>query len=117
MKKIILFILMAIAMASPVFSERTRQHMKVHQAGGSGFLTEKDRNPIQLPIAVYFDSDTDILEVWCDNDNIQAEVFVYDENGTEEAYSSYMNVTLQLTSSSTHSILIKGDGWEGEGTF
>ena len=76
---------------------------------------ERERTPISLPIAVYYDSDANILEVWCDNDNIQAEVFVYDETGTVEAYSPYMNISLQLSSSGSHTILLKGDGWEAEG--
>ena len=114
MKKIIFLLLIAVAMTTSVFSERTRQHMSVHKTGASDIVTEIDRNPINFPIAVYYDSDTNILEVWCDDDNIQAEVYVYSESGAVEAFSPYMNVTLQLTSSTSHYILIKGDGWEGE---
>ena len=78
---------------------------------------EIDRNPINLPITVYYDSDTNILEVWCTDDNIQAEVYIYDESGAVEAYSPYMNVALTLTSSGSHSVLIVGDGWEAESEF
>ena len=117
MKKIILLFLMSIAMTSSAFSERTRQHMKVHKTGVSEECMEIDRNPINLPISVYYDSDTNILEVWCTDDNIQAEVYIYDESGAVEAYSPYMNVALTLTSSSSHSVLIVGDGWEAESEF
>ncbi|MDE6510641.1 MAG: hypothetical protein K2L00_00900 [Muribaculaceae bacterium] len=117
MKKIILLFLMAIAMTSSAFSERTRHHMQVHETGASKEAMEIDRNPINLPIAVYYDSDTNILEVWCDNDNIQAEIYVYDESGAVEAYSPYMNVALILTTSGSHSIHIIGDGWEAEGSL
>lgn len=117
MKKIIVLFLMTVAIMTSTFSERRAIPIRTHQSGSSKSLTEKDRNPINLPIAVYYDSDTIILEVWCDNDNIQAEVYVYDESGTVEAYSPYMNVTIQLTSYNSHSILIKGDGWEAEGYF
>lgn len=116
MKKIILFFLMAVAMATSAYSEKRAVPMRTHQNGeNSEYLTGVDRHPITLPIAVYYDSDTNILEVWCDDDNIQAEVFVYDESGTVEAYSSYMNVSLTLISSNSHSILLIGDDWEAEG--
>lgn len=115
MKKIILLLLMAIAMTSSAFSERKSIVFLTHQTNTSKDNLEVDRNPIHLPIAVYYDSDTNILEVWCDDDNIQAEVYVYDESGTLEAYSPYMNVCLNITSSTTHSLLIVGDGWEAEG--
>ncbi|MDE6741319.1 MAG: hypothetical protein K2J58_03195 [Muribaculaceae bacterium] len=117
MKKIILLFLMVVAMTTSVISERRALPIRTHQSDSSNELTERDRNPIHLPIAVYYDSDTNILEVWCDDDNIQAEVYVYDENEGVEAYSPYMNICLQLTSSTTHSILIVGDGWEAEGTI
>ena len=114
MKKIILLFLMAVAMTTYTFSARRALPLHTHQSDSSKELTEEDRNPIYLPIAVYFDSDTNLLEVSCDDDNIQAEVYVYDESGSVEFYSPYMNVVLTLTPSETHSILIKGDGWEGE---
>ena len=116
MKKIILLFLMACAMTTSAFSERSQISLRTHQNGSSDILTTEERNPIQLPLAVYYDSDTNILEVYCDDDNIQAEVFVYDASGAEEAYSPYMNVALQLSSSPYHSILIIGDGWEAEGS-
>ena len=116
MKKIILLFLMAIAMTTSAFSERSQISIRTHQNGeNSDTLTEVDRNPINLPITVYYDSDANILEVWCADDNIQAEVFVYDESGVVEAYSPYLNVALTLTSSGSHSIIIVGDGWEAEG--
>ena len=117
MKKLILLILMATAMSTLVFGERTPLPIHTHQTGTSGPDREKERVPIHLPIAVYYDSVTNLIEVWCDNDNIQAEVFIYDEAGALVTYSPYMNVTLQLTSTTNGSILIKGDGWEAEGEF
>lgn len=117
MKKIILLFMFAFSMTTSTYSERQTLPMEIHEAGDSDFMTEKDRYPIQLPIVVFYDSETNIIEVWCDNDNIQAEVFVYDESGALEAYSPYMNMTLQLSSSTSHSILLKGDGWQAEAEF
>ncbi|MDE6291498.1 MAG: hypothetical protein K2M16_08195 [Muribaculaceae bacterium] len=114
MKKFILLFLISVAMTGTVFSEKRAVPTQVHNGGQQSQNIEDDRCPINLPIAVYYDSDTNILEVWCDDDNIQAEVYVYSESGAVEAFSPYMNVTLQLTSSTSHYILVKGDGWEGE---
>ena len=114
MKKIFLLFLLVVAMTSSAFSESNRIVLQTHQTGLSKDNLEIDRHPIILPIAVYYDSDTKLLEVWCDDDNIQAEVYVYDESDAIESYSPYMNVVLTLTSSNTHYILIKGEGWEGE---
>lgn len=117
MKKIILLLLTAVAMATSAFAEKRALPMQVHNGGRLSHTIKEDRCPIDLPIVVFYDSDTNILEVWCDDDNVQAEVYVYDEAGTEEIYSPYMNVTFQLTSSTTHSIYIIGDGWEAEGAI
>ena len=85
MKKIILLFLMAVAMATSAFSEKRAIPLRTHQNTTSDINMEEEHSPIYLPIAVYYDSATNLLEVWCDNDNIQAEVYVYDESGTVEA--------------------------------
>lgn len=108
---------MAIAMTTSAFCEKRAIPTRVHESGSSKELSEIDRYPIDLPIVVFYDSDTNTLEVLCDNDNIQGEVYVYDEAGTLEVYSPCMNVCLTFTTSNHHSILIKGDGWEAEGCF
>ena len=105
-------------MTSSAFGGQRAIPLRTHQNGEqSESLNNRDRNPINLPIVVLYDTNTYIIEVWCDDDNIQAEVFVFDESGAVEAYSPYMNMTLQLSSSTYHSILLKGDGWEGEADF
>lgn len=109
---------MAVAMTTSAFSEQTAIPMQTHTyKEGYDDLTKRDRNPINLPISVYYDSETNILEVWCADDNIQAEVFVFDESGAVEAYSPCMNVTLKLSSSNTHSIHLIGDGWGAKGNI
>lgn len=115
MKKFILLLLMAVAIATSGFAEKRALPMQVHNGGRVSHNIEEDRCPINIPLVVFYDSDTNTIEVWCDDDNIQAEVYIYDESGAEVIYSPYMNVTFQLSSSKTHSIHIIGDGWEAEG--
>ena len=100
MKKNILTFLLAVATTTLAFCEQTTLPMQIHQAGSQSGNLERDRNPICLPLAVFYDMDTNILEVWCDDDNIQAEVYVYDESGTVEAYSPYMKRSLNNLSGS-----------------
>ena len=114
MKKTILLFIMAVAMTTSAFSEQKAIPMQTHQTGSADLSIMEARDPINLPISVYYDSDTNILEVWCADDNIQAEVYVYDESGNVEAYSTCTNVTIQLTPSPTHTIILIGDGWEAE---
>ncbi len=91
MKKIIILFLLTFVMATSAFSEKKALPMQTHKTGQNSENREWIRTPISLPIVVFYDSDTNVLEVWCDNDNVQAEVFVYDETGELEAYSPYMN--------------------------
>lgn len=106
--------LMAASIAFTAIADDVPIPIRTHQNPDK---LERDRNPINLPIKILFDAENNLIKVWCDNDNIQAEVFVYDQSGNLEAYSSYMNVCLTLTSSNSHSILIEGDVWVAEGCF
>ena len=106
---------MAVAMTNSALSEQKSVLMQTNQQGDQTENTEWIRNPINLPISVYYDSETNILEIWCADDNIQAEVFIFGESGAVEAYSPCMNVTLTLTTSASYSIRLIGDDWEGEG--
>lgn len=115
MKKILLLLFVALATTIGVWAEDIPIPISVHENSDESSIRLK--NPISIPLVVFFDSDTNIVKVWCDNDNIQAEIYVYDENGAIEVYSSYMNVALQLTSNGTHYIKIIGDGWIAHGTF
>ena len=111
MKKIILLLFMMIAMTPSVFSERQQQCLSTHQKV-SDSLNCEDRDPINLPISVYYDSETNILEVWCADDIIQAESFDFDESDAVKAYSPCMMV---LTSSDSNYIPLIDNGWEAEG--
>lgn len=117
MKRIFYLFLLAIATTTSAFCGKRELPITIHNGGPQSQNLEEDRCPIRLPISVYYDSDTNIIEIWCQDDNIQAEFFVYDEDGNVEAHSPYMNVAIHLTSSGNHSLLLKGDGWEAEAEF
>ncbi len=117
MKKFIFLFLLSSSLLLAFAGERTPTSLDVYGKGTPGISLERDRAPIHLPISVFYDSDKNAVEVWCDNDNIQAEVFVYDEAGILEVYSPYMNVILPLKSGVSHTIIIQNDYWYAEGVF
>lgn len=117
MKKFFFLLSMVTFLTLTASASQESVRMSTHELGAQQGDMEIERIPLQLPISVYYDSDTNILEVWCDDDNIQAEVFLYDKAGALECYSPYMNVGIQLTTEGSHSIILKGDGWQAEGEF
>ncbi|MDE6022859.1 MAG: hypothetical protein K2G13_05080 [Muribaculaceae bacterium] len=116
MKKIILLMILLTSL-TVMAGESNDVHIDVNKTGDNSGVMGRERTPIKIPIAVFYNSDTNIAEVWCEDDNIQAEIYVYDENGAIEVYSSYMNIAFQLTSNGSHYIKIIGDGWIAHGTF
>lgn len=117
MKKIILLLAIVLTTTITTLAEPVNVHKETHEVIDFEDDFGINRNPLQLPITILYYPDQNVLEVWCDDDNIYGKVFVYDESGRQEAYSPYMNVSLPLSSTGNHSIIIKGDGWEAVGEF
>lgn len=75
---------------------------------------EVNRTPMKLPIEVIYDSDVHTIEV-IGNGSLEAEVFLYNINGTLESYSPILNTDFTVLNLGTYSIQIQGDGWYAEG--
>ena len=69
---------------------------------------------MRLPIEVVYDSDTHKIEVIGD-ESMDAEVFLYDANGSLENYSSLLNTEFTVLTPGIYNIQIQGDGWYAEG--
>ena len=69
---------------------------------------------MRLPIEVVYYSDTHEIEVIGD-ESIEAEVFLYNANGTLEDYSATLNTDFSVFTFGTYTILIQGDGWYAKG--
>lgn len=117
MKKIILFLFMAISIAITASADPVPVPKETHEIEDPNNDYGPDRSPINLPIKILYDAATNIVEVWCDDDNISGEVFIYNEAGALEEYSAYMNVEIELTNKGGHCIIIRGDYWESIGYF
>lgn len=89
--------------------------MNFYKTGHTDQSTAVRRSPMQNPfIEVIYDSDTHKIEITGD-ESMQAEVFLYNSNGTLDNYSSSLNIEFTVLTSGTYIILIQGDGWYAEG--
>ena len=113
-KAIILVGLLLITMAHTAFAEQRGVFMEFHRKINPGKNMQVNRAPMRLPIEVAYDSETHDIKVIGDN-SIEAEVFLYDANGTLESYSSTLNTDFNVRGTGTYTILIQGEGWYAEG--
>ena len=78
------------------------------------YLAYTNRAPMRLPIEVVYDSDTHKIEVIGD-ESMEAEVFLYNANGSLENYSSLLNTEFTVLTPGIYIIQIEGEGWYAEG--
>lgn len=114
MKKVIILVGLLIAIAHTTFAEQRGISMKFHRKIRPENNKDVNRAPMCLPIEVVYDSDTHKIEV-IGNESLEAEVFLYNESGTIEDYSSILNTDFTVWTSGTYIILIQGDGWYAKG--
>lgn len=113
-KVIILMVLLLTTMAHTAFAEQRGVFMEFHRKINPGKNMQVNRAPMRMPIEVVYDSDTHNIKVIGD-EGIEAEVFLYNANGTLESHSSTLNAEFNVLASDTYTILIQGEGWYAEG--
>lgn len=116
MKKKFLIICMLFLVAQTSFAAKHFVRMYYQHRNLSGKTVHVNRAPMRIPIDVVYDSDTNILEI-IGPESLQAEIYIYDMSGTLEDYSLSLNSVFYMLKPGTHVILIKGNGWEAEGTL
>lgn len=114
MKKAIILAGLLLGMAHTVFATQWGVFMEFHRKSNPGKNMSVNRAPMRLPISVVYDSDTHQIEVTGD-ESMDAEVFLYNTNGTLENYSSTLNTNFTVLIPGTYFIQIQGDGWYAEG--
>ena len=103
-----------LVMNYTAFAEQRGIFMDFHGDINPKKDTEVNRTPMKLPIEVIYDSDVHTIEV-IGNGSLEAEVFLYNINGTLESYSPILNTDFTVLNLGTYSIQIQGDGWYAEG--
>lgn len=116
MRMKVILLSMMFLMAHTAFAERHCLRMYYQHRNLSGKTTRPNRAPMRIPIDVVYDSDANMLEIK-GPESLQAEIYIYDMSGALENYSAILNTDFYALKPGAHVILIKGDGWEAEGTL
>ena len=110
MKKAFYLAVLLLVIAQTAFAEQHDIFLELHRRNYPENTQEVNRTPMRLPIEVIYDSEKHIIEV-VGNESLEAEVFLYNANGTLEYYSSILNTEIPIMASGTYIIQIQGDGW------
>ena len=114
LKRLIILVGLLLAIVPTAFAEQRGVFMEFHRKINPGKNMQVNRAPMRLPIEVVYDSDTHNIKVTGEKD-IEAEVFLYNVNGTLESHSLTLNAEFSVLESDTYTILIQGEGWYAEG--
>lgn len=114
MKKTIVLLGLLLVMNYTAFAEQRAIIMDLHGDINPKKDTEVNRTPMQLPIKVIYDSDMHKIEV-IGNGSLEAEVFLYNINGTLEGYSPILDTDFTVLARGTYVIRIQGDKWYAKG--
>lgn len=114
LNKVFIFIGLLFMIANTAFAEQRRVFMEFHRKINPGKNMQVNRSPIRLPIEVFYDTDTHKIQVIGD-ELTEADVFLYNADGTLESSSSKLNTDFTGLTSGTYSILIQGKEWYAEG--
>ena len=114
MKKMIFIAELLLSMALTAFAEQQGVFMQFHRKINPENSRDVNRAPMRLPIDVVYDSDMHKIEV-TGEESIEAEVFLYNTNGSLENYSSSLNTDFTVLNSGIYTIQIQGNGWYAEG--
>lgn len=118
MKRYLLLIGVAIAIAVQGFAEKSGICMDIAKRGHNSKTTTVRRSPMRIPIYVFYDNDTHQIEVVGD-DELAAQVFLSDENGNTLDYSPCINAMLDVPCNYNGILLIRieSEDWIATGNI
>lgn len=114
LKNIIILVGLLLAIVPTAFAEQRGVFMEFHRKINPGKNMQVNRAPMRLPIEVVYDTDSHKIQVIGD-ELTEAEVFLYNADGTLESRSSKLNTDFTGLTYGTYSILIQGKEWYAEG--
>ena len=114
LKNIIILVGLLLAIVPTAFAEQRGVFMDFHRKINPGKNMQVNRAPMRLPIEVVYDTDSHKIQVIGD-ELTEAEVFLYNADGTLESRSSKLNTDFTGLTYDTYSILIQGKEWYAEG--
>lgn len=110
MKKFLLLFIAALSISSTINAEKKELKLTYHRRVPSGNNSHIERAPIRLPIDVYYDSETGIIEVAGD-ETLEADVTLCDETGAALDYSPVINANFTVEGLNPAYVLIEGENW------
>lgn len=116
MKRILTFITLLVVMAIVATADESAVNFTFRRKTPKDNPTHIERAPMHLPIDVYYDDATRQFEVISDGE-MDAQVYLCDENGATLDYAPCLNSTLTVPDgfSGVAVIIIDADNWEGRG--
>lgn len=116
MKKYLLFIGVLISIAFYVSASKTSVIMSSYKNGHQDKNTTVRRSPMQLPIEVFYNDETRQVEISC-NDDLDAQVYLCDENRNILDYSTCLNTVLNVPDNYSGVLIIRieSDDWIASG--
>lgn len=114
LKRTIILVGLLLAIVPTAFAEQRGVFMEFHRKINPGKNMQVNRAPMRLPIEVVYDTDSHKIQVIGD-ELTEAEVFLYNADGTLESRSSKLNTDFTGLTYGTYSILIQGKEWYAEG--
>jgi len=114
LRKAIILVGLLLAIVPAAFAEQRGVFMEFHRKINPGKNMQVNRTPMRLPIEVVYDTDSHKIQVIGD-ELTDAEVFLYNADGTLESSSSKLNTDFTGLTSGTYSILIQAREWYAKG--
>lgn len=114
MKKMIILVGLLFVTIQSLLAEQRGVFMEFHRKINPEHTRDVNRAPMRLPIEVVYDIETHKMQIAGD-ESIEAEVFLYDANGTLKEYSPTLNTEFNIFASGNYIINIIGEGWYAEG--
>ena len=114
LKRTIILVGLLLAIVPAAFAEQRGVFMEFHRKINPGKNMQVNRTPMRLPIEVVYDTDSHKIQVIGD-ELTDAEVFLYNADGTLESSSSKLNTDFTGLTSGTYSILIQAREWYAKG--
>ena len=114
MKKMIILVGLLLLTIQSLLAEQRGVFMEFHRKINPEHTRDVNRAPMRLPIEVVYDIETHKIQIAGD-ESIEAEVFLYDANGTLEEYSPTLNTEFNILVSGNYIINIIGEEWYAEG--
>ena len=106
MKKYLLLIGALICIAFQISASKTSVIMSNYKKGNVDKSTTVRRSPMQLPIEVLYDNESLQIEISC-NDDLDAQVYLCDENGNILDYSTCLNTVLNVPDNYSGVLIIR----------